>query len=296
MVVESCNSLTRIQGSKSLHYFTGQRWATFKGLRLFLFKFLDLIIIKLADKIYADSFSQSNFLSKTLKVKKPSVIHYGSLSGVDFNLFNPNLTMLSDLKIDQIEKKRFEVFTDFVNFKKRSKNNTLFGYVGRINKDKGVDLMIKTFKKHLEKFPLDRLVMIGPIEISKNYFSELIANNNSILHLDFTFHPNYYYPYFNILLLPSLREGFGSVLIEAGACGVPAISTKIPGPIDFITHMKNGILIKKNSRSELESALELASKDKNLIKKLGLNAYKKVKEKYSREIISKKFFEKFNII
>ena len=57
------NAITYLFPGKTVHYFTGQRWATFKGLRLFLFKFLDFIIIKLADKTYADSFrSQISYL------------------------------------------------------------------------------------------------------------------------------------------------------------------------------------------------------------------------------------------
>ena len=85
------NALTAIFPGKTIHYFTGQRWANYKGLKLFLFKAIDYFVIKMSNCTYSDSFSQSKFISEELNLKKPKVINYGSLSGVDLNKYTPKL-------------------------------------------------------------------------------------------------------------------------------------------------------------------------------------------------------------
>ena len=107
--------------------------------------------------------------------------------------------------------------------------------------------------------------------------------------------PEQFYPEFDILLLPSLREGFGSVIIEAAACKVPTISTKIPGPIDFIKHKENGYLIKKNSVNSILRSLNYFALNKSLINTMGERAYNQVLEKYDMKIISTKFLKEFGI-
>ena len=83
------NALTGFLPGKTIHYFTGQRWTNYRGLKLFIFKMIDIFIIKISDKTYSDSFSQSKFISKELNVFQPKVIHYGSLSGVDLKKYTP---------------------------------------------------------------------------------------------------------------------------------------------------------------------------------------------------------------
>ncbi|NOY70514.1 MAG: glycosyltransferase family 4 protein, partial [Deltaproteobacteria bacterium] len=51
------------------------------------------------------------------------------------------------------------------------------------------------------------------------------------------------YPLMDIFVLPSLREPFGLVLLEAMACGIPVVATDAGGPPDFIKSGKNGILV-----------------------------------------------------
>ena len=98
------------------------------------------------------------------------------------------------------------------------------------------------------------------------------------------------------MILPSYREGFGSVVIEAGACKIPCISTKVPGPIDFIIHKKNGYFIKKNSKSDLLNAINYFANNNSEVKRFGENAYKLVKKKYERRNVEKKFYKEFNLL
>ena len=288
------NALTSFLPGKTIHYFTGQRWTNYKGVKLFIFKLIDYFIIKILDKTYSDSFSQSKFISKELNVVRPKVIHYGSLSGVDLNKYTPKKNFLINKIISNGDNNLIK-FKNLILEVNSNKDAIIFGFVGRVNLDKGIDLLIKAFQKHNKKFINNRLIILGPLEINKNHFKRLINKNENILHLDYTDEPQKFYPEFDILLLPSLREGFGSVIIEAAACKVPTICTKIPGPIDFIKHKQNGYFIKKSSVNSILKSLNFCSSNKKIINKMGENAYNLVLEKYSREIISENFINEFGI-
>ena len=254
------NALTATLPGKTIHYFTGQRWVTFKGLKKLFFKFIDFFIVKSSLITYCDSPSQSKFISKNLLTKPPKVINFGSISGVDTKKFIPKKS--STLKINNFETQKFQEFMSFLPNESKSKKIALFGYVGRINKDKGISFLLETFIIHLKKYPKNKLVLIGPIEMPKKDLKIIKDYPNSILHIDFTAHIYLYYPFLTGLVLPSYREGFGSVLIEAAACKIPSICSKIPGPIDYISHLKNGYFIKKNSKKDLLYAFEFFSKNK----------------------------------
>ena len=105
----------------------------------------------------------------------------------------------------------------------------------------------------------------------------------------FTNQINLLLPFAYCLILPSYREGFGSVIIEAAASKVPIIATNIPGPIDFIDHMQNGYLINPKSSNEIKKGLEFCFKNENLIMDFATNAFEKCKEFYSEEYVCRLF-------
>ena len=252
------------------------------------------MVIKIANQTYSDSFSQSEYISEKLNVDKPKVIKNGSLTGVDIDKYTPKKFSIKNINSRQ-NIKNFSKIKNFINPIEPKKGQIIFGFVGRIHKDKGIDLLIEAFQKHNKKFPYNKLLILGPIEIDKIYFYKQLKNNKNILHLNFTDKPHYYYPEIDILILPSLREGFGSVILEAAACKVPTISTKIPGPIDFIKHKENGYFIKKNSVNSILNSLNFFALNKNLISVMGHKAYNLVKKKYEMKSVTIKFFDEFSI-
>jgi glycosyltransferase involved in cell wall biosynthesis len=77
-----------------------------------------------------------------------------------------------------------------------------------------------------------------------------------------------------ILLFPSLSEGFPLALLEAMACGLAPISTDIPGPTEVLTHEKNGLLVPPRNSQAIIDALEQLLQDKTQLNNLRINAYK----------------------
>jgi len=62
----------------------------------------------------------------------------------------------------------------------------------------------------------------------------------------------------DLVALPSIAEGFGLVILEAMACGVPVLCTTSTGGADFIVHRQNGLLIEPGSSEAIQRELEWA--------------------------------------
>ena len=279
------NSLTFIFPGETIHYFTGQRWVNFKGFKLRAYKYIDKFIIKCSRRIYCDGKSQANFIAKNLNVREPKVIGKGSISGVD----------LAKFKLIDGSLKDYLNSSDLLpeNLKKIIKNKreiTIFGFVGRLHEDKGIIELVRAFKMHLKDFPNSYLIFIGPNELDDSKFEELKSLENSF-YLDFTNKINKILPLLSCLVLPSYREGFGSVVIEAAACKVPVICSNIIGPKDFIKHMHNGLLFKPKSISAIKNALDFACKNKHMLKSFSQISYNICKKNYSEEDVTNKFIK-----
>lgn len=212
-----------------LHMFTGQVWATKSGMSRWVLKKLDALIALCATHVLADSRSQMAFLlsEKVLRSGKIKVLGNGSISGVDLRRFCP------DTKARQTVRSRLGYADDDV----------LALFVGRLNRDKGiVDLVQAFLLASVEQSNL-ALVIVGPDEEGLGPVIEGMAKGKSRLHLlGGTATPEEFMAAADIFCLPSYREGFGSVIIEAAACGVPAIASAIYGLTDAIEDGKSGCL------------------------------------------------------
>ena len=260
-----------------IHWFTGQVWATKNGLSRIILKYIDKIIFHLSDKILIDSISQRKFLlkEKVFSKKNSFVLHKGSVWGVDLKKFKFN------------KKKRIQLRNKY----SISKNTFVFLYLGRINKDKGIDDLINAFNKINKLFDI-MLIFVGPVE-EKKYFNKL-KNQKKILHIGYTKKPEYWFSMTDVLCLPSYREGFGTVIIEAAACGIPTLCSKIYGLKDAIDEYKTGFFHKVGSLNDIERKMLYIIKNKKLTKKYGYLARTKVVNNFDQNILSKKLLKFVN--
>ena len=86
----------------------------------------------------------------------------------------------------------------------------------------------------------------------------------------------------DIFCLPSYREGFGSSVIEAAACGIPSVGSNIYGLNDAIIDDITGILVPVKSVKSLQLALQKLINDKKLREQMGFMAKKRAIEKFSQ--------------
>ena len=262
------NALTFILPGTSVHYFTGQRWSTLSGSFRWLLMLFDWLIAMLMRIVYCDSHSQASFLSSKLLIKPPRVIGYGSIKGVDHSVWIPSSgrDIITSIPI-------FPSLAALASVSLPSKR-AVFGFVGRVCRDKGIFVLINAFITHLRTHPNSILILVGPIE-DVEIVQTLRCYPNSIFYISYTSNVPYLMPFFDALVLPSYREGFGSVVLEAAACKIPSIVTRIPGPTDFVMNRVNGYIVSPGNSLELSFVLDSIALDPSSARSLGEAAYLK---------------------
>lgn len=168
-----------------------------------------------------------------------------------------------------------------------------FGYVGRLDKKKGVDLFIRAFSKQ-DKNCRAMIVGDGPF---RPELVELIKKLGVEKRCDFIGPVPYnnlpeYYNKMDVLIFPTLyRESFGNVMLEAMACAVPVIASDHGAPGDFITDGENGFKITPGDLDALSLTMthfkELSKKDRDSLREC---AERKSKQ-YSFASVQQKYFD-----
>lgn len=213
-----------------VHCFTGQVWATQTGFKRLLLKSADFIAAKNSNHLLIDSRSQRQFLEHENVVLhgQADVLGAGSISGVDFEKFRPN-----ELKRKMIRAK-LGVPPD----------GCLFLFLGRLNQDKGVLDLARAFAILSRNQSGAFLAVIGPDEGRiGNDFDRLCGTAISrVYRSDYTETPEEFMAAADVFVLPSYREGFGSVVIEAAACGIPSIASRIYGLTDAVEENVTGLM------------------------------------------------------
>jgi len=92
-----------------------------------------------------------------------------------------------------------------------------------------------------------------------------------------------------LLVLPSLAEGFGLVLIEAMAAGVPVVATDVPGIRDVVRHGQTGLLVPPSNASELAAAIRKVVEDRGLRLRLIQQAASDVKARFTWDIVLEQY-------
>lgn len=224
----------------------GMVFVGFNGIKRKIFKLEEKLVCALSTWVEPDSYSNLNFAheEKLYPINKGSVIWNGSACGIDLNKFNYSKKAEYNLKI------RAELNIPSDAF--------VFGFVGRITRDKGINELLEVSKEIFSKKGNAYLILIGNEEIDKTVNTDLYnwsKKCEQIIYCGRTNVVEQYLSAMNCFVLASYREGFGMSVIEAEAMGVPVIVTDIPGPIDAMKKDKTGLIVKKGDIESLEKAM-----------------------------------------
>jgi glycosyltransferase involved in cell wall biosynthesis len=168
-------------------------------------------------------------------------------------------------------------------------------FVGQIVKRKGVRALVIAFGKICRDHPTAKLRLIGD-GVMREEILTYAADHHFLDRIDYVGQVPDVYPYLSqssIFVLPSTAEGIANALLEAMACGLPIITTNIPGNRELIVDDLNGLLIEPNSVDALAESMHILLTDKALAERLGRQARLTVEKEYSLEAITDQYIETY---
>jgi len=255
-----------------IHTYTGQVWMTRSGIMRSLLVAADRTIARFATHLLADSPSQLRVLVELGIVRgegKCRVLGSGSLSGVDPSRFRP------DARARAAARGELGIALDA----------TVFIFLGRLTRDKGVLDLAQAFAKLAAVHPAAVLLLVGPDEDLVRPKIELIcrAHAGKLRFVGYTRTPERYMAAADALCLPSYREGFGTVIIEAAATGIPATGSRIYGITDAIIEGETGLLHTPADAKDLAEKMEMLMNDPALRERLGTRARQRAVDEFSQQ-------------
>lgn len=256
-----------------IHTFTGLVFPTSTGLKRKILMATDWLTCACATHVIPEGEGVKNDLVTNRITRKPlRVLGYGNVRGIDLNRFDPeNPEVIKAAEIIRRE----EVLT--------------FIFIGRLVGDKGITELVKAFCRLNKELPDTRLLLVGreepqldPLdsstlkEISDNPAIEAIGQKSDVR------------PWLlasDIFVLPSHREGFPNVVIEAGAMGLPSIVTDINGSREIIHNGENGLIVpSKNADALYEAMKELAETPED-IRAMAANARPMIASRFEQGFV-----------
>tara|TARA_Y100000994_G_scaffold233546_1_gene221693 strand:- start:197 stop:1327 length:1131 start_codon:yes stop_codon:yes gene_type:complete len=261
-----------------IHYYTGQVWVTRKGFIKKLLKFVDKIIFKMSTDCLTDSNLQKKFLEDEKVVKRDflKVLANGSICGVDTTRFFPNSN-------------NRRIVREHLNI---SQDTILLLFLGRLNKDKGILDLADVVNDIIEKDKKNiSLLIVGPDEENiKSKIQRLCKNSiNKIHFIEFTNQPEKYMSAADIFCLPSYREGFGMAALEAGACALPVITSRIYGLIDAVKEDYTGLFHEVRNKNQIKKCIIRLIDNKQLRETLGKQGRERVLKEFEQKYVTGEF-------
>lgn len=254
-----------------IHFFTGQVWKTMSGIKRGFFKLLDKLLFVCTTYALIDSPSQKKYLDEQgiVDLKSSVVLGKGSVCGVNTVRFSKNPE--TGIRI----RRQYAIADDEI----------VFLFLGRLKKDKGILDLATAFKRLIQNHDKARLMVVGPDE--ENLFSqikEILGDDVSAFnYAEYTNTPEDYLSAADVFCLPSYREGFGSVIIEAAAAGLPSIGTKIYGIEDAVEADKSGLMYTPGDIDELVICMQRLYESEDLRTDMGYYAQRRVTEDFAEE-------------
>jgi len=252
----------------------GLRLETATGWRRRVLAITEKICVSCADVVIAVSPSVGRELVDLGLAPASKVRHVGqgSSNGVNASWFVP-------LPDDQRASLRAElgITPDVV----------LIAFVGRLVTDKGWDVFCEATRIAGVQHPQIQAVALGSNE-------ESLAVPEWIRNIGVTDDIRKWYQAMDVLVLPTFREGFPNVPLEAAACAVPTIASKATGAVDSVVDGVTGLLVDVKDVEQTAAAIALLARDEALRHQLGRAARDRVIKEFRPEDIWQGYLDIYN--
>jgi glycosyltransferase involved in cell wall biosynthesis len=161
----------------------------------------------------------------------------------------------------------------------------LIGAIGRLVWQKGFAYLIRAIPSILQTFPRTKLLLVGdgPLRLEMEALSENLKIDEHVIFTGFRADVRRILSAIDILVVPSLLEGFPMITLEGMAMAKPIIATKIAGIEEQILNGKSGILVPPEDPNAIAEASIKLRNEESFAHCLGLEARRTVEERFTVE-------------
>lgn len=254
-----------------IYLVTGLRFETTHGILRFILKTMERITCLCATKVIPEGDGVKKTLRREHITRKPlQKIHHGNINGIDLEHF---------ARTPEVMQRATEIRNGSEDF--------TFIFIGRMVRDKGINELVAAFDRLNSELPATKLLLVGKFEDELDPVlpetKQIIENNPKI---EFVGYQNDVRPFLvasDVAVLPSYREGFPNVVIQAGAMGLAQIVTDINGCNEVVIEGQNGVIIPKQNEEALYDAMRRLATDRELTARMAASARELIATRYRQE-------------
>jgi glycosyltransferase involved in cell wall biosynthesis len=162
----------------------------------------------------------------------------------------------------------------------------VIGFVGRLVREKGIVELVEAWRRLREANHAARLLLIGPFEDEDPltpHVQQTLESDPRVHLTGFEWDTPLLYAAMDVLCLPSHREGFPNVLLEAAAMQLPVVASDVPGVVDAVRDGETGTLVRVRDAAALAAALSLYATDPALRTRHGARGRAWVLKSFAQE-------------
>ena len=267
----------------------GIRYVSFSGIKRKIFRFVEKLTCRNSTHVRSQSPLNMQFAinERLTTPDKISVVGIGGTIGVELDKCRA---------IDRVATKcelraKYGIPADAF----------VYGYVGRINADKGINELVEAFSSIEKKYENAYLVLVGMYDeqnpITEENYAKCKGDDRIVMTGNVP--PAEVYSHmamFDVLTHPTYREGFGKVLQEAMGVGVPIITTNVPGPSEVIENGISGILCEVKNSSDLAEKMSTLYERADLCEAYARAGLERAERYFDRPIMLKNILDDMNEI
>lgn len=230
-----------------IYLLRGIRYETAKGIKRHLLRYAERTACQLADEVLcvSESVRKRLEIEGILTPERSKVLGSGSSNGVDASRFGP-----TPERLERAAQMRREMDI--------AENAPVIGYVGRLTRDKGMPELIEAYQEIKRRINAVRLLVVGDHESGDPLPAatrEALEKDHSIVVAGHVPDTAPYYHVMDLLALPTHREGFPNVVLEAYAAGKPVVAARATGVIDAVMEDGTGLLVPVGDSNALAESL-----------------------------------------
>jgi len=162
----------------------------------------------------------------------------------------------------------------------------VIGFVGRFTRDKGISELMQAYQTVRERLPEARLMLLGRFESGDpvpEAARRFIETDPGVIHVGYVPDPAAHYQAMDILALPTYREGYPTVVLEASAAGKPIVATRATGAVDAVEDGVTGLLVAVGDATALGEAFLRLLRNPKLCAAMGAAGRARVEREYTTE-------------